>query len=51
MVHMEKTNASTVEMKSEVAKDERAVIVLDKLLAALGYNETKTEQLEIPKAT
>lgn len=49
---MQNKNVSNVDVKSStVTKDERIVIHLDRLLAALDYNETKTEQSIIPKVT
>lgn len=52
MVHMQKKNVSDVNTKSnEVKKDERIVIHLEKLLAALDYHETKAVQSVIPKVT
>ncbi|MFY0744815.1 hypothetical protein AB1K09_20310 [Solibacillus silvestris] len=39
------------EKASQVIKDERIVIHLDQLLAALDYNDTKTEQSIIPEVT
>lgn len=53
MVHMQKKNVSDVNTKSsKVKKDERIVIHLEKLLAALDYHETNTTvQSVIPKAT
>ena len=49
MVQMQKKHISTDNIDSDnVLKDERIVIHLDKLLAALGYNETETDHYTIP---